>query len=349
MQYQEIRDLLHRHFSGLLASRKQTMQEDGPLSESDVAAFQTGLSVAAGAAMGQNSLSLVKDDTELLGRFIEHYSLSLQPGTAKYDQFGVELQKAYRDYCETVLKENGALSRYDFHSERQTPAPTRLRTRAPTSLRQVAEKYTAEEIRVGRWVKRSEDQNRQHLDFLLAFVGEGTDVHNVTADHAHSIKDTLLRLPRNLNKNPRTRGKALDDVLAMDLPDKLNVRTVNFYLQTYSRMFAWALDAKLVDDNHFAKSLIRENKRKAGKRQAFSHDQIRTIEAALLSEHPEGKPKEAHKWASLIAIYTGARLNEVCQLTVDDVKLHEGVWCFDLNDEGEDKLNRAGFSGGRFV
>ncbi|MHA6646384.1 site-specific integrase [Mesorhizobium sp. A623] len=205
------------------------------------------------------------------------------------------------------------------------------------TLKQVADRYTAEEIRVERWVKRSEDQNRQHLDFLLKFVGEDTDVRDVTDDHARSIKDTLLLLPRNINKNPKTRGKSFDDVLKMDLPDRLNVRTVNLYLQTFSRMFAWALDAKLVAENPFARSLIRENKRKAGKRQAFSHEQIRTIEAALLDEQPGSRPKEAHKWASLIAIYPGARLNEVCQLTVDDVKQHEGLWCFDLNDVGEGK------------
>jgi integrase len=337
MHYQEMRDLLHRHFAGLLASRKLKMQEDGPLNALEVSSWQTGTDLAAEAITGRNFLSLVTDDTELLGRFIEHYSLPLQAGTAKYDQFTTEFYKAYRDFSRTVLTENGALSRYDFDSEKRAPVPSRVRTGAATSLRQLAEKYTAEEIRVGRWVKRSEDQNRQHLNFLVAFVGEGTDVHNVTADHARAVKDTLLRLPRNMNKNPRTRGKVLEEVLAMDLPDKLNIRTVNLYLQTYSRMFTWALAAKLVDENHFTKAVIREKKRKAGKRQAFSHDQIRTIEAALLSEEPAAKPKEAHRWASLIAIYTGARLNEVCQLTVGDVKQHEGVWCFDLNDEGEGK------------
>lgn len=337
MQFQDMRDLLHRHFSALLASRKLMMRQDGPLDALDLSVLESSLGVAAEAVDGRNTLSLVTDDAALVGRFIDQYSLPLQHGTAKYDQFSQELRKAYRDYCAAVLDENGALAQYDFKSQERTALPVAKLRGVPITLREVADKYTAEEIRVGRWVKRSEDQNRQHLDFLLKFVGADTDVRNVTDDHARSIKDTLLLLPRNVNKNPKTRGKSLDDVLKMDLPDKLNVRTVNLYLQTYSRMFAWALDAKLATENPFAKSLIRENKRKAGKRQAFSHAQIRTIEAALLSEDPGTRPKEAHRWASLIAIYTGARLNEVCQLTVDDVKQHEGLWCFDLNDEGEGK------------
>jgi integrase len=312
------------------------MQQDGPLDALDVATLETSLGVATGAVEHRNSLSLVSDDAELVARFVEHYGLSLKPGTAKYDQFHRELGKAYRDYCATVLADNGKLASYDYRPAPQA-APSASKVRgAMVTVQETTDKYIAEEIRVGRWVKRSEVQNRQHLDFLVKLVGEGTVIGEVTSDHARSIKEALLSLPRNVNKNPKTRGKALDEVLAMNLPDKLNVRTVNLYLQTYNRLFAWAVNAKLALENPFAKSVIRENRRKTGKRQAFSAEQVRAIEAALL-RGDDRKPKEAHKWASLIAMYTGARLNEVCQLTVEDVQDHDGFWCFDLNDEGEGK------------
>ena len=45
----------------------------------------------------------------------------------------------------------------------------------------------------------------------------------------------------------------------------------------------------------------------------------------------------ATRWATLIALYTGARLNEVCQMQVKDIYLENEIWLFDINDEGDDK------------
>ena len=44
-----------------------------------------------------------------------------------------------------------------------------------------------------------------------------------------------------------------------------------------------------------------------------------------------------HRWATLIAMFTGARKNEICQLTGSDIVQEQGVWCFSINDEGEEK------------
>lgn len=46
--------------------------------------------------------------------------------------------------------------------------------------------------------------------------------------------------------------------------------------------------------------------------------------------------KDYQKWGPLIAIYTGARLNEIAQLRLDDIK-HEGdFYYFDLNENDDD-------------
>lgn len=47
--------------------------------------------------------------------------------------------------------------------------------------------------------------------------------------------------------------------------------------------------------------------------------------------------KDSKYWVPLIALYSGARLQEICQLYVDDIYQHQGVWILDINDNGEDK------------
>jgi integrase len=45
--------------------------------------------------------------------------------------------------------------------------------------------------------------------------------------------------------------------------------------------------------------------------------------------------KDSYKWATLIGIYTGARLNEICQLELADIQQAGGIWFFNLVDEGD--------------
>ena len=42
-------------------------------------------------------------------------------------------------------------------------------------------------------------------------------------------------------------------------------------------------------------------------------------------------------WMPLIGLYTGMRIEEVCQLYVSDLKLMDGIWCLDVNQDKPDK------------
>jgi integrase len=60
--------------------------------------------------------------------------------------------------------------------------------------------------------------------------------------------------------------------------------------------------------------------------------------------HSEGYQQDAFKhsymfWLPLLALYSGCRLNEICQLHLADIRQDaQGVWVFDINDQGEKKL-----------
>lgn len=43
-------------------------------------------------------------------------------------------------------------------------------------------------------------------------------------------------------------------------------------------------------------------------------------------------------WVPIIALYSGMRLNEICQLYIDDVvKFNKNIYYFDLTDERKDQ------------
>ena len=50
------------------------------------------------------------------------------------------------------------------------------------------------------------------------------------------------------------------------------------------------------------------------------------------------RPTPDYYWVVNIAAYTGARLGEIVQLTVDDVELKDGVRCFSFNNRNGKKI-----------
>ena len=54
-------------------------------------------------------------------------------------------------------------------------------------------------------------------------------------------------------------------------------------------------------------------------------------------EHPDVHTGSYSFWTPVIALFTGARLNEICQLYVDDIRQEEDVWTFDFNENASDK------------
>nr|WP_284143689.1 site-specific integrase [Vibrio alginolyticus] len=47
--------------------------------------------------------------------------------------------------------------------------------------------------------------------------------------------------------------------------------------------------------------------------------------------------RDYYQWLTVIGMYSGMRLNEVCQLYLDDIHQHESIWCFKVTDEREDQ------------
>lgn len=78
------------------------------------------------------------------------------------------------------------------------------------------------------------------------------------------------------------------------------------------------------------------------KQRAIRPEELQTLFNNPKMEKYAANPKTAHYcWLPLIGLYTGARINEVCQLNpFDDIKLDDatGIYYFHFTDEGETAL-----------
>jgi integrase len=339
MKYSEVRSTLHRHFKGLLEKQRSRINEKGPLSPLDKSVWESSYRAADLAAQGTGNLDIISDDTATLEQFIDKYQLPVQVGTQQYEWLRSELHKSYRDYCKDVLVYNSSLDNYEYATCTDASTAKRTGLNDPSvSLTDAVDKFIAQHVRSNVWQKHSEDGKRTQLALLIELLGAGTSIRSIGKPEARGAVDKLQRLPKNMRKSPAFRDKSISELLTMDHGAGMHVRTLNEYIGAFSMLFAWGKDQGITENDPFkGLELPLPKSSRGASRQAFTDEQLRIIENALLAGLDGVPTKLSHKWASLIAMYTGARAGEVCQLTVSDVQERDDILCFSINDDGEEK------------
>ena len=69
----------------------------------------------------------------------------------------------------------------------------------------------------------------------------------------------------------------------------------------------------------------------------FTTQEMNLILGEQLKSESLAINKPERYWVTMLAAYSGARLNEVCQLNVSDIQKIDGIWAINLNADSEDK------------
>jgi len=119
--------------------------------------------------------------------------------------------------------------------------------------------------------------------------------------------------------------------------DRMAINTVNKHLNRTSSLFDWACRHGYLTMNYFTNLTIRKKRKASEERKVFSTEQL---ERLLSGKQYQGK-KPLHSyyyWLPLLGLYTGCRLDELCQLYIEDIYQIDDVWVIDINDSEDKKL-----------
>lgn len=225
----------------------------------------------------------------------------------------------------------------DYNLSSGQQAITLQPAKANVTLRQAIDDFIAERKRGNQWTDATEKDRKPQFNLLCEMLGENTDITSVDAFRAAEVKKTLLVLPKNRNKNPKTRDLKLEQAIKVEGVEKIHIKTVNEYLIAYQSLFGWAEDNGLITRNPFKRLAVKQKATKKDKRKPFTPEQINAILNAIKGETPEKSGTSYRYWGVMLGIYTGARLNEIAQLTLADINQEEGIWYFDINDEDDEE------------
>ena len=188
-------------------------------------------------------------------------------------------------------------------------------------------------------------QVRQFVE-IVRELEHGRDIHvdELSREHIRSYFDTLKHLPCRLCGQRQFAGKGWLQLADMgrsgQIERLLSVKTMEVR-QTNVRSFVnWceleyrgAVQAKYVNSG-FPKVLSdKDIRRKGVKREAFTQDELKALfgDMEKYVQATEGVPSRF--WVPLIALYSGMRLEEICQLHLSDIVKVDGVLCFSINEE----------------
>ncbi len=194
------------------------------------------------------------------------------------------------------------------------------------TLGELVKRYMDDPARVGVTAKTRLDSDFA-FKALTELLGAATPARDVTRADCRRVRDVLSKLPPNATK--RFRGKKLERVATTAEARGLRpmaARTANAYLTKLSALFRWAEREEFVARNPAVGLKVAEpeaNKRDA--RRPFTAEQLRLIFNAPMYTAPQNVVRRGKFWVPLLALFTGMRLSECCQLAIDDVTTRDGV------------------------
>ncbi|MFS1430789.1 tyrosine-type recombinase/integrase [Vibrio splendidus] len=156
---------------------------------------------------------------------------------------------------------------------------------------------------------------------------------------AEQVKLALKHFPSNVKKHKAFDGIKGNQIIALNHELQLatiNNESVKDYIQKCSSFFEWCVLNEYTDINPFRGIKFKKTTRDSDKKNAYSKADLNKIfKSEIFIQHKFKHPH--YYWLPLLAKLTGARLNELCQLYVDDVYHIEGEWCLSINDRGKDQ------------
>jgi len=239
-----------------------------------------------------------------------HLKASMVSG---FERLRVARMSSSRDEDLTELA-NGFLSNLGSTRRNRNVNQTQKK---PLRLRELMDMHLEE--------KRSSIDPRSHDKMAYSFR---LAIHYIGNIHLRSLDRSACRTYReDLKRSPQflLRNDSASNCIDRVLSDK----SVNHHLQYLSALLRWGTLEELVGGNPAEGLTITKRHRDWDERFAFDIKQLNHLLTSLWLD----ETRIERLWVPLIALWSGMRQEEICQLRHCDIVEREGIHCFAVTEE----------------
>jgi integrase len=286
--------------------------------------------------------------------FLEIHGINLDKASAAYRKLSFAFLRASVKATEAMLK------RHQGEPVETPPAPA-----APVfgGVTVPAQDGLDLQTMFVKWLEERKPARKTVLDFTTAirrFTEQhgNLPVYEITKPHVRAYKSALLRLPRSLCGDMRgmTMPQLLERLDKSPAPEETTLRagSINKAIGALQTVLRWISNQGYLDafpswSNPAADMKMHNPADEEDGRLPYDAEDLMLIFNSPLfrsSERPRGGGGEAAKWLPLIALFSGARVEEIGQALVSDVKEHDGIAYLDINtlDKEAGRRPRTGAS-----
>ncbi|WP_159447249.1 site-specific integrase [Paucidesulfovibrio gracilis] len=339
----ELARMIKVYFHKELEGYEDAALELGPYTPNGVLASLESLadiSEQVQDCLARKDFSWVKKSVD---EFIKDNTLDVPEDTLEYRRVSLEIMKANFDILAVLYhqqhgdypKTDALLDKYAVADTQQVQAAPAVKEEPGITLFELIDKFCAFKVKMGQWTGRGIKENPKKFSKLKFILGD-VKVSSINSDTAMDVFDCFQRLPLRLDAK-RYKGLPVDEVISMEHDKKLSVKTINLHMESTSGLFKKAIQWDHVDRDYFAGLRLSDDESDDEKRLPFETEHLRTIFA------PEPFWENCKKgieqfWLPVLALFTGARMEELAQLWVEDVYEMDGVLVLDINDNGTKRL-----------
>jgi integrase len=323
--------------------------------------FEEGLSINPTAHDGEKMrkayLLMAEEDRESLVRndiagvqgwldgLIEERGLEVSRDSVEYHRLGREMLKARQVFWKVMAeRETG---NYDNDFDRITKMLTRPACAQPneqpqgrrpigTTLSQAFDRYIQQQTEENGWDDESKGKGQLKLikRIAVSILGD-KDIGLYTRQNALDYRSTLLALPLGaFDKKGLKELSTADKIKKADVEElkTLSRKTVNEYTARIRAVFATSKHDGLII-NQFTDLKMKLDLLPEEQRQPYSIEDIKALLAspAYTIDVLKTCQETPHQfWIPLMALFTGARMNELCSLNIDNVIDMNGIPCIEI-------------------
>ncbi|WP_231576701.1 site-specific integrase, partial [Brevundimonas sp. KM4] len=234
--------------------------------------------------------------------------------------------------------------------ERPKLAPTPPALPADKTLRQAFELFRSDPAK-----QRSRKTDLHYLNLIELTVGlwgEKRTIRSIDREASRELLDVLLWLPANAEKKFPKLSPLAASRMAKEkgLTGRLSPASVNGYMCKFRAVMNFCQNEGWIERNPAKGLQVIDRVRRRDKRLPFSAEQLRLIFDAPIyrgcvddwagySTPGYAHPRRGRFWVPLIALFSGMRMNEICQLHVADIHRLDCVDCFFVTEGPSDADN----------
>jgi integrase len=209
------------------------------------------------------------------------------------------------------------------------------------TLATLSKLYIEEGKRGGTWREVSTFEVERALRDLFELIGD-MPVEAFDSQQARLLKERLSRCPQYFGLRPEYEGKTLRQVVESGATYKtITAVTVNNRLRKLSAFMNWCKSNGYIADNPLVGLKVMTGSAKEARLSFDHHDLTILLNHDVLRS--EARKHPWRYWLPLLGRATGARLEELCQLRVDDLIEQQGIQCIRIDDsrEGQNLKNSS--------